>query len=191
VSRRPDAPSIGVVIAGGLGVLAVIAFVGALALGGTSRSNPGDRVAVVRADGPAGIAVLAGRCLDQRVTAVTLLGSDGVTLWRIESRKGSIERRYVVGATPPLGFMRTTALSGRPTGRVRAEVTFDEDDTTTVDARVVDVGDVRGQGHTLDEGAPACGGHEGPGGTTLLFAVGAAFVLAGYVGMLLRLRRPR
>jgi hypothetical protein len=181
-----------VVVAGGIGVLAVVAFVAALALGGVSRSNPGDRVAVVRADGPAAIAVLAGRCLEQRVTAVTVLGSDGSTLWRIESAKGSIERRYVVGAEPPpLGFREVTALAGRPTGRVRAEVTFDENDTTTVDARVVDVGDVRGQGHTLDEGAPACGGKEGPGGTTLLFAVGAAFVVAGYIGMLLRLRRPR
>ncbi|MCU1375037.1 MAG: hypothetical protein JWO68_2323, partial [Actinomycetia bacterium] len=125
MSRRPDAPSLGVVVVGGLGVLAVLAFVGAVAFGGTSRSRPGDRVAVVRATGPAGIAVLAGRCLDQRVTAVTVIASDGTTLWRIESRKGSIERRYVVGAEPPLGFTSATGLTGRPTGRVRAEVTFD------------------------------------------------------------------
>src|SRR5207253_221662 len=106
VSRRApasDAPSLGVVVAGGIGVLAVIAFVGALALGGSSRSRPGDRVAVVRTLGPAGIAVLAGRCLDQRVTAVAVVDG-GTTIWRIESRKGSIERRYVVGAPPPLGF---------------------------------------------------------------------------------------
>jgi hypothetical protein len=178
------------VVAGGIGVLVVIAFVGAVALGGTSRSRPGDRVAVVAADGPAGVAVLAGRCLDQRVTAVTLIGADGTTLWRIESRKGSIERRYVVGAEPPLGFHAVTGLTARPTGPVRAEIAFDQDGTTTVDARVVDVGDLQGQGHALDEGAPACGGHEGPGGTAALFAIGAAFVVAGYIGMLLRLRRP-
>jgi hypothetical protein len=189
VSRRPDAPSLGVVVVGGLGVLAVVAFVAAVAFGGTSSSRPGDRVAVVRAGGPAGIAVLAGRCLDQRVTAVTVIGSDGSTLWRVASRKGSIERRYLVGAEAPLGFTDVTGLTRRPTGRVRAEVTFEEGDTTTVDARVVDVGDVRGEGQTLDEGAPACGGHEGPGGTALLFAIGAAFVVAGYVGMLLRLRK--
>jgi hypothetical protein len=193
VSRRPDDPSLGVVVAGGLGVLAVLLFVGAVALGGTSGARPGDRVAVVRASGPAGIAVLAGRCLDQRVTSVEVVGGDGTTLWRIDSRKGSIERRYVVGAQPPpLGFRPTLGLTGRPTGQVRAQVTFDEDGATTTDARVVDVGDLRGQGHTLDEGAPACGGHEGPGRTTtVLFALGAAFVVAGYVGMLLRLRRRR
>jgi hypothetical protein len=176
-------------VAGGIGVLVVVAFVAAVAFGGTSRSRPGDRVAVVAADGPAGIAVLAGRCLDQRVTAVRVVGDDGTTLWGVESRKGSIERRYVVGAEPPLGFRTVTGLVARPTGRVRAEVTFEADDESTVDARVVDVGDVGGQGHALDEGAPACGGHEGPGGTALLFAAGAALVVAGYVGMLLRFRR--
>lgn len=191
VSRRPDAPSPGVVVAGGVGVLAAIAFVGALAIGGTARSRPGDRVAVVRADGPAGIAVLAGRCLDQRVTAVDVIAGDGTTLWRIESTKGSIERRYVVGAEPPLGFRDVVGLIARPSGRVRAEVTFDQGGSDTTDARTVDVRAVGDQGATLAEGAPACGGHEGPGGTTLLFAVGAAFVLAGYLGMLARYIRGR
>jgi hypothetical protein len=180
-----------VVVAGGIGVLVVIAFVGAVAVGGTGRRAPGEQVAVVRSGGPAGIAVLAGRCLDQRVTAVQVDGADGTTLWRVASVKGSIERRYVVGAEPPLGFEDVTGLTGRPSGRVRASVELEQGDTTTVDARVVDVANLPAQGHTLDGGAPACGGREGPGGTALLFAVGAAFVLAGYVGMLVRFARSR
>jgi hypothetical protein len=178
-----------VVLAGGLGVLVVIAFVGAVALGGTSKRSPGDQVAVVRSDGPAGMTVLAGRCLDQRVKAVEVDGAAGTALWRVESVKGSIERRYVVGALPPLGFHDVTPLAARPAGRVRASVELEQGDATTVDARVVDVAALPAEGHTLDEGAPACGGHEGPGGTALLFAVGAAFVVAGYVGMLLRFRK--
>jgi hypothetical protein len=189
VSRRPDAPSLGVVVVGGLGVLAVVAFVVFVAFGGSSRSLPGERVKVVRSGGPAGIAVLAGRCLDQRVTAVSVSGADGSELWRIESRKGSIERRYVVGAPPPLEFHDVVGLVATPTGQVRAEVTFDDEGEPSADARVVDVDELPAQGDTLEEGAPACGGHEGPGATALLFAAGALVVVAGYALMLTRLRR--
>jgi hypothetical protein len=176
-------------LVGGFGVLVVIAFVGAVALGGTSKHSPGEQVAVVRSDGPAGIAVLAGRCLDERVKAVEVDGADGDLLWRIESVKGSIERRYVVGARPPLGFHAVTALTARPAGRVRASVELEQGDTATIDSRMVDVAALPTQGQLLDGGAPACGGREGLGGTAVLFAIGAAFVLSGYVGMLLRFRR--
>jgi hypothetical protein len=179
------------VVVGGLGVLAVIAFVAFVSFGGSTRTVPGERVKVVRADGPAGIAVLAGRCLDQRVTAVSVAAEGGDVLWRIESTKGSIERRYVVGAPAPLGFHDVTALAGPPAGRVRAEVEFIEDDQVSHDERTVDVDALPRQGATLDEGAPACGGHEGPGATALLFAAGAAVVVAGYVLMLTRLRYRR
>jgi hypothetical protein len=189
VSRRPDAPSLGVVLVGGVGVLVVIAFVGAVALGGTSKQTPGEQVAVVRSDGPGGIAVLAGRCLDERVKAVEVDDADGTRLWRVESVKGSIERRYVVGAEPPLGFDAVTTLAARPAGRVRASIELEEGDTVTVDSRMVDMAGLPAEGELLDGGAPACAGREGPGGTAVLFAIGAAFVLAAYVGMLLRFRR--
>lgn len=188
VSRRADGPSLLVVAAGGFGVLVVLAFVLAVGLGGGTRSTPGELVRVVRSDGPAGMAVLAGRCLDQRVTDVTVLDEADAVVWRIVSRKGSIERRYVVGGGAPLGFDVVQPLTGPPTGTVRAEVTFRRDGEETTDARSVRVADLPEQGAALAEGAPACGGDEGAGGTAVLFAVAAAFVVAGYGAMLLRAR---
>lgn len=189
MSRRADGPSLLVLAAGGFGVLVVLAFVIAVGFGATSRSIPGELVRVVRADGPAGMAVLAGRCLDQRVGAVTVLGEDDGVLWRIVSRKGSIERRFVVGGDAPLGFEVARPLVGRPAGMVRAEVSFVRDGEESTDARSVRIADLPGPGDALRAGPPACGGDEGPGATAILFAVAAAFVVAGYVGMLVRARR--
>ena len=189
MSRRPDAPSLGVVAVGGIGVLVVVAFVVALSLGSSTRRAPGELVRVVVDDGPGGMAVLAGRCLDERVRSVTVSQPDGTVLWRIVSRKGSIDRRYPVGAGAPLGFEVEHPLAARPSGSVRAEVVFTEDREEHADARTVHVDDLPAEGSTLESGPPACGDDEGPGFTTVAFAVAAAFVLAGYGLMLLRFRR--
>lgn len=189
MSRRPDAPSLAVVAAGGIGVLAVLAFVVAVGLGGTTESTPGEKVRVVADGGPAGVAVLAGRCLDERVRSVALIDGAGDVVWRIESRKGSIERRYVVGAAPPLGFEEGDALLEPPSGTVVARVTFTTGGEEVVDERAVDLEAVPPEGGLLGDGAPACGGDEGPGGLTVLFAVAALVVVAGYGVMVARLRR--
>lgn len=190
MSRRPDAPSPAVVAVGGIGVLAVLAFVVAVGLGGTTESTPGEKVRVVADGGPAGVAVLAGRCLDERVRSVALVDGAGDVVWRIESRKGSIERRYVVGAAqPPLGFEEVDALLEPPSGTVVARVTFATGGEEVVDERAVDLEGVPPKGGLLGAGAPACGGDEGPGGLTVLFAVAALVVVAGYGVMVARLRR--
>lgn len=189
MSRRPDAPSLGVVAAGGIGVLAVVAFVVAMGFGGSTAATPGEKVRLVADDGPAGLAVLAGRCLDERVRAVELTDEAGEVVWAIESRKGSIERRFVVGAAPPLGFEEAHPLLAPPDGVVRAEVTFADAGEVTTDARSIDVGALPPEGGLLDEGPPACGGDEGPGALTILFAVAALVVVAGYGVMVGRLRR--
>lgn len=191
MSRRPDAPSLRVVAIGGIGVLVVLAFVVALALGSSTRRAPGELVRVVADEGPGGIAVLAGRCLDERVRSVTVTDVGGAVLWRIVSRKGSIDRRYPVGAGAPLGFDVDQPLTGRPTGAVRAEVVFVRDGEEHTDARVVDVGDLPSHGDALASGPPACGEGRGAGFTTATFAVAAALVLAGYGLMLTRFRRRR
>ena len=141
---------------------------------------------MVRADAPAGFAVLAGRCRDQRVLSVEVTAADGPSLWRIESRKGSIERRYLVGAAPPLGFRDVVLLHTKPSGRVRATVAFDRDGKTTTDTRVVDTASLPAEGDVLSRPTPGCGGHVGLGGATPLFAVAAVVVVGGYVVMLVR-----
>jgi hypothetical protein len=189
VSRRPDVPGAGVLIAGAIGVIAVVGFVLVLTVGGTPSDAPGSRVRVVRADSPSGFAVLAGRCRDQRVTSVEVDTADGAPLWRIDSRKGSIERRYLVGAAPPLGFADTTRLAGRPAGTVRAKVSFERDGETSTDTRLVDTGALPEEGGTLAGAAPSCGHHVGLGDAAPLFGVAAALVVAGYVMMLVRFSR--
>lgn len=191
MSRRPDVPGAGVLIAGAIGVVAIVGFVLVLTVGGSPSDSPGSRVRVVRADSPAGFAVLAGRCRDQRVTAVEIASADGTALWRIESRKGSIERRYLVGAAPPLGFADAVRLTAKPVGSVRATVTFERDDEATTDSRVVDTGALAGERSTLDSPTPSCGGDVGLGAAAPLFGVAAALVVAGYVMMLVRFSRER
>jgi hypothetical protein len=169
----------------------VVAFVAAVAFGARSRSTPGAHVDVVRGTGPAGIVVIAGRCSEQRVTGVAVRAADGAPLWQISSAKGSIERRYVVGGDPPLGFATVTALRARPAGRLRAEVRFDRDGAGTRDVHPFDAAALRPPAVRLGDAAPPCEGRQGPGATAWLFAVGAAFVVAGYAGMLRRFVRGR
>jgi hypothetical protein len=102
------------VAAGGVGVLVVIAFVAVLALGGRPTSpGPGERVAVGRVQPGGEPMVLVPRCRDDRVTSVEVAVAGGGALWRIASRKGSIDERYVVGGAPvPLGFEVEVPLEG-------------------------------------------------------------------------------
>jgi hypothetical protein len=180
-----------VLIAGAIGGVAVVGFVLVLTVGSTPADAPGARVQVVRTDSPAGFAVLAGRCRDQRVTAVEIVSAGGTALWRIESRKGSIERRYLVGVAPPLGFADVVRLTAKPMGNVRAKVTFERDDEVTTDARVVDTATLQEEGDTLSRPTPSCGGNVGLGDAAPLFGVAAALVVAGYVVMLVRFSRER
>ena len=190
MSRRPDAPSGGVVLVSGLGVAAVVGFVVILAMGGRTQVAPGEKVKVVDDPGRSGMAVLAGRCLDQRVTSVAIRNADGLVIWRVLSRKGSIERRYVVGGSPPFGFATDVALLGEPVGVVRAEVTFTQDGLDTHDERSVDADQpLPVEGNELKSLPPPCATNRGLHGTTLLFAVAAGFVVFGYVTMLVRFAR--
>lgn len=188
MNEAPDRPSLGVVVAGGIGVLAIVAFVVVLLFGATSDPRPGERVEVVRTD--AGVLVLAGRCAEQRVTEVAVVDGDGRTRWRIRSAKGSIERRYPLG-TAPDGFDTVVPLAGPVGGRVVVEVAFDRSGEDTGDARMVDVDALPEALPRLDAAAPPCGARRLRPGTitALLFLGGAATVVAGYVGMLLRYAR--
>lgn len=187
---RPDRPSLGVLVAGGIGVLAVVGFVAALAFGTRTTETPGELVRLVRVDAPAGVAVLAGRCLDQRVVGVSVADADGAVRWRITSRKGSIERRFVVGQPPPLGFDVAQPLEGELPGAVRATVAFERDGERRTDARAATVASLPAQADELAAGAPACGDDARPGATVVLFALAAALVVAGYGLMVWRRLRP-
>ena len=177
-------------LAGGIGVVAVVAFVAALAAGSRATETPGELVRLVRADGPAGVAVLAGRCLDQRVVDVAVRDVDGALRWRVSSRKGSIERRFVVGAPPPLGFDVVQPLDGSLDGVVRATVEFERDGDRRADVRAAPVASLRPEADELAAGAPACGDDGRPGATVVLFALAAALVVAGYALMVWRRVRP-
>jgi peptidoglycan/xylan/chitin deacetylase (PgdA/CDA1 family) len=117
---------LGVLVTGGIGVLVVVAFVAAIALGRDSVPGPGDRLAVVHGEGPVGLAVLAARCPDERVKAVEVRVPDGAPLWRIVSDKGTIDRVFVIGAEPPPFFATQTSLQPFPPGELEAEVTIDD-----------------------------------------------------------------
>ena len=167
----------------------VVAFVAAVIFGSRPERSPGDLVAVARSAGPAGITIVAGRCHEQRVVRVRLSVVGGSTLWEIRSDRGSIDRRYVVGAEPPpLDFVEVTPLRGVPAGLARAEVTFARDghDDQT-DSTVVDPGDIEESPPPLGDAAPPCASDGGPGPvTSVLFAVGALVMVAGYATMLVR-----
>ena len=173
-------------IAGAIGVLAAVGFVVVLGVGASPKDAPGSRVRLVRAEAPGGFAVLAGRCRDQRVLSVEVRSAAGASLWRIESRKGSIDRRYLVGAAPPLGFRDVVVLRGAPTGSVRATVAFERDGTITTDSGSADVGSLPEEGDAVTHPTPSCGGHVGLGEATPLFALAALLVVGGYVVMLVR-----
>lgn len=179
------------VAVGGAAVLLVVAFVVAVALGGESRQLPGERVAVVRADATGGVAVLAGRCHDQRVRSVSLTGAGGVVRWRAISTKGAVARRWVVGGRSPVGATVDVPLDGELRGEITATVSFEDGEgRRTTDARTVVL--PLGQGSPeLGGAAPPCGGKVDLGATSLLFAAGATTVLAGYGLMVARWWRAR
>lgn len=168
---------------GGIGVLVVLAFVGAVVFGRNTAVSPGDRLAVVRSDGPAGFAVLAGRCQDERVRAVEIHAPGGPPLWRIESTKGVIERSFVVGAEPaPFGAATMTALKPLPTGVLEAVLTVDG----WTDRELFDPTQLA----TADAPEAPCGGADlGP--VALLFVVGALGVVVAYGSMVRRYRSTR
>ena len=165
-----DRPSLAVVAAGGIGVVAVLAFVLVLALADMAVPSVGRRVDVAR--GPAGVVVLVGRCLDQRVTSIVVRNVSGSTLWRYAAANGSIDRYYLVDVATP------------PEGPVTVAVTFDHGAAARATA---DLGSL-----PLDPGAPQgtplpCGGHRGIRPATLLFLAAALIVVGGYGTMVARL----
>ena len=195
------------VAAGGVGVLVVIAFVAAVALGGRSAAaGPGDRVAVGRADAAGTLAVFVPRCRDERVTSVEVGESGGQPLWRITSRKGSIDERYVVGAaTPPLGFEVEVPLRGPlPTSPLQASVTVDGEgdvrDALIFDAASVPSGEVLHRGEAVDVGsfqaralaAASCPeSRRDVTATTVVFGLGGLLVVGTYGLMVSRWWRGR
>jgi len=165
-----DRPSLAVVAAGGIGVVAVLAFVVTLALADMAMPSLGRRVGLAR--GSAGVVVVVGRCLDQRVTSIVVRNADGSTLWRYSAVNGSLDRRYVVDAATP------------PEGPVTAVVLFDHGERA---AATADLGSL-----PLDPGAPQgtpppCSGHRGIRPATLLFVAAALVVVGGYGTMVARL----
>lgn len=181
MARRPDAPSVAVLAAGGIGVIVVLLFVAAVAVGGTARRTPGDRVDVLRSAAPAGVSVLAGRCREQRVTAVELRDDAGEVLWRIESARGSIDRRYPVGGEA-LGFEEVVPLGSEPVeAPVTAVVTFSRPgEEPEQDQRRVDPSNRPFVRDELADAAPPCSDGSDLGFVAVVFAVGALVVVGGY-----------
>jgi hypothetical protein len=211
VTRRGDVdpPSLAVVVAGGVGVAAVVAFVAAVALGAqVSDWPPGARLAVAADEGPAGLAVLVPRCRSERVTRVELrLAGGDEALWRITAGKGSIDERYVVGAAAPLGFVTEVAL--RPplppaplevVAHLTRDGPADVVDWAVFDPRAVPPDGVLYQGHPVEPevfqagaaAAAACPeSSRDLGLVTWLFGAAAAGVVAAYVAMVVRYWKSR
>ncbi len=194
------------VVSGGVGVVAVVAFVAALALG-TEVSDPpaGARLGVVGAEGPVGAAVVVPRCRSERVVSLAVRGEDGSTRWRIVSTKGSIDERYVLGATPPpFGFVAEVAPD-LPPGPLTVVVVLDAEpvddvDEVTFDPATVPMSGVRYQGRDLEAGefearAAAATDCQEPGRdlglVTWLFAAAALGVVVTYLMMLARFVKGR
>ena len=172
------------VVTGGFGVLVVIAFVAAVALGRGTTMKPGDRIAVVPLKGsPAGFEILVGRCEDERVRAVEVRAPGGPPLWRIDSAKGGIDRSFIVGQDPPpFSYRTTTKLAALPPGPLEASVVVDD----ATDARTFDPAHLSTSGAV---GAPC--GHRDIGIVPLLFVVGGAGVVVAYGAMVRRFVRAR
>lgn len=200
-------PSLAMVAAGGVGVLVVIAFVAAVALGGrTTPARPGERVGVGRAGAEGTLAVLVPRCRDDRVTVVEVSAEGGPALWRITSRKGSIDERYEVGADAPLGFEVEVPLTPPlPEGPLVAMVAVDGEAGDVTDRiafrpRAVPPGGVVTAGGDASLGsfqgralaAARCPESRSDVGlTTVVFAMGGLLVVASYGVMVSRWWRGR
>lgn len=203
-----DPPALSMVLSGGVGVVAVVAFVSALALGTDVKDYPpGARLAVTAADGPAGLAVLVPRCRSERVTSVELRSAGEHVVWRISARKGSIDERYVVGGDEPLGFVTERPFRPPlPQGRLQVvahlarEGPFDVVDRAVFDPAAVPSGGVLYLGDVVDAEvfeAGAAGAADCPesgrdlGLVTWLFVAAAAGVVVTYVTMVVRYWRGR
>lgn len=194
-------------LSGGLGVFAVVAFVTALVFGVEVKNpSPGSRLGVTSSAGPAGVALLVPRCQSERVTAVELRTVDD-TVWRIAARKGSIDERYIVGteeapfgfvveepfATPlPDGPLTLVAfLEGEPFDSVdRVEFSADDvpDDGVFHLSEVVD----RGAFEARAVAAADCQGRGGDLGLVNgLFVLAAGGVVVTYLMMVGRYLRSR
>ena len=166
---------------GGIGVLVVLAFVGAVAFGRNTEVKPGDRVAVVRSDSPAGFSILAGRCTDERVNAVEVRAPVGPALWRIESKKGVINRSFAVGGEAPFGATTVTPLQPLPAGMLLAGIRVgDAEDVEQFDPARLD---------TADAPEAPCGNDLGL--VPLLFILGAGGVVVAYAGLVRRYLQAR
>lgn len=197
------------VAAGGVGVLVVIAFVAAVALGGRSvAAEPGERVGVGRADVEGGLAVFVPRCDDDRVRIVEVAVDGGTAAWRIASRKGSIDERYEVGADPaPLGFAvevpfaealapdvaltATVSIDGED-GEVRDRIAFTPEgipaEGVLTAGGEVDVASFQGRALAAADCAES---RSDLGLTTIVFALGGLLVVASYGLMVGRWWRGR
>ena len=205
--RQEAPPSLAMVAAGGVGVLVVIAFVAAVAIGGrTTAAGPGERVGVGRADAEGALAVFVPRCRDDRVTLVEVGIQDGSTLWRIASRKGSIDERYVVGADAPLGFEVDVPLTGGvPEGPLLASVVVDGDEGEVRDGIAFRAAELPAEGVRTAGGDLGLDSFQGRalaaarcpesrsdlGLTTIVFGLGGLLVVASYGLMVSRWWRGR
>lgn len=205
--RQEAPPSLAMVAAGGVGVLVVIAFVAAVALGGrTTAAGPGERVGVGRADAGGALAVFVPRCQDDRVTLVEVGVEGGGALWRIASRKGSIDERYEVGADAPLGFEVEVPLAAAiPDEPLRATVVVDGDDGEVRDGIAFRPSEVPAEGVSTAGGDVGLTSFQGRalaaarcpesrsdlGLTTIVFGLGGLLVVASYGLMVSRWWRGR
>ncbi len=196
------------VLSGGVGVIAVVVFVAALAVGAEAKTPPpGARLGVAATDAPPGLAVLVPRCRSERVVRIEVRSAGDVVRWRIVSRKGSIDERYPVGAdVAPFGFvtevplveplpggslLAVAELAGEPSGAVD-RVNFDPG--AVPDDGVLYQGRAIADGAFFSQAAAAadCGGSgRDLGLVTWLFVVAAAAVVLTYVMMVMRYWKDR
>ena len=163
-------------------MLVVLAFVGAVVFGRNTEVKPGDRIAVVRSDGPAGFSILAGRCTDERVNVVEVRAPIGPSLWRIEAKKGGLNRACTVGGEPPFGATTVTPLQALPAGMLIAGIRVgDAEDLEQFDPAHLE---------TADAPEAPCGGTD-LGLVPLLFIAGAAGVVVAYGGLVRRYIQAR
>ncbi|HEV2809094.1 MAG TPA: hypothetical protein VGV93_01685 [Acidimicrobiales bacterium] len=196
------------VLSGGVGVVAVVVFVTAMAFGtDIAEVAPGARLGIASDEGPIGLAVLVPRCRGERVVSVELLDADGTPLWRVASAKGAIDDRYVVGAeeTP---FATTTEIelhTPLPPGPLTAvasldDESFDATDRVTFDPSAVPADGVLYQGAAIGTsefraqaaGAADCGGPtDDLGFVTWVFVAAGLGVVVTYLMMVMRYLRGR
>jgi hypothetical protein len=176
----------------GIGVLVVISFVAALAFSDVDDDPPVDRLTAVASSAPAGLTVIVGRCREQRVVDLEVSSTDGKTLWRVTSEKGSIERRYEVGSDPPVEFLTVVPYDGQAEPRLEARATIRRPGhATEIHRASFDVARLDTGEPNLGDSAPPCPDSADLGLVVILFVVGAAVVVGGYAAMVMRALRIR